>query len=395
MKNNNKRSNVLLLSLQAVFIGTVLLMLLSSIDAMKPEKATYMDAKLEMMTPHGSGSSGMSDPHSRRNLLRGQEQRDQEQNHNNPRMLQGSQEVGSSCLDYDLFADDFGDGCAWYFEDFHLRCEEQETEAWRNTQTGFSAADACCICGGGHRHGNVMIEPIEVTSFTDNCRNVPGFFDIDYDGCELYAQNPSHYCGLYGDHLDFLPGMTANIACCACGGGIQRSNPSSMSINTLQDKQELDQLFSSASSVTFQNERNGQYLYADNIANAISTHILSPNSIPDAGKWTLEPVDCAGEAASAANARLCFMIVNVAYPNSIILGTNGAYAFRHTPPANIISSFVLNVSSCRIAGAYNTECRIQLQVGYYGPDHVVSDDGTNVIPIKSNSDGDYWIIQSH
>ena len=118
--------------------------------------------------------------------------------------------LGKSCLDFPLFLDDFQDGCAWYLE---YGCSG--ADIWVNND-GVSAADACCICGGGTDGATV-----DSVATANDCRDVPGFFDVDHDGCELYALDPAFYCEVYGDHLDFLPGLTANVACCACGGGIR------------------------------------------------------------------------------------------------------------------------------------------------------------------------------
>jgi len=67
-----------------------------------------------------------------------------------------------------------------------------------------TANDACCACGGG---------------FFEGCIDSPvGWYDVDgpnFD-CNWYASKDN--CEIYGDDHE-NEGMTANEACCVCGGG--------------------------------------------------------------------------------------------------------------------------------------------------------------------------------
>jgi len=81
-----------------------------------------------------------------------------------------------------------------------------------------TANQACCACGGGTTNGTVAPSPTPAP--TPVCIDDPvGWYDSsspDYT-CEWYGSK-AWYCESYGDSWSNF-GMTANQACCVCGGG--------------------------------------------------------------------------------------------------------------------------------------------------------------------------------
>ena len=58
---------------------------------------------------------------------------------------------------------------------------------------------------------------------TDPCADVVGWYDKHNDSCDWYTNDATddanNYCATWGDHHGGLYNMTANQACCVCGGG--------------------------------------------------------------------------------------------------------------------------------------------------------------------------------
>jgi hypothetical protein len=61
------------------------------------------------------------------------------------------------------------------------------------------------------------------------CADYGGFYDIDqtFHNCMWYEQ--SKHCIWYGDEFAHV-GLTANDACCACGGGLKVNSKASKRI---------------------------------------------------------------------------------------------------------------------------------------------------------------------
>jgi hypothetical protein len=68
---------------------------------------------------------------------------------------------------------------------------------------GYTAKEACCVCGGGN---NGTVPP---------CEDVPGWSDSLGLTCEVYAMAPE-LCQIFGPEYA-NNGLTASEACCACG----------------------------------------------------------------------------------------------------------------------------------------------------------------------------------
>lgn len=99
--------------------------------------------------------------------------------------------------------------CGWYAEDYN--CEK-----YGDFYTNFDATanQACCVCGGGK----------STVTCEDSVGTSPGeWYDSDgpFYSCSWYAQDDN--CEIDGDNYDNF-GLTANQACCACGGGTSVGN---------------------------------------------------------------------------------------------------------------------------------------------------------------------------
>lgn len=171
-------------------------------------------------------------------------------------MLEGSQ--CQTCYDVPGWHDDGGIkwDCEWYggdvglddyYADGDTRCS-----LWGSCCefAGHTANTACCACGGGFiKTDNNDVpsvsptlsfaptssvapsqEPSVSNSPTVFCRDIAGWYDIDgpRGSCSWYAadvlDDDDYYseddtrCALYGHKYENF-GMTANDACCVCGGG--------------------------------------------------------------------------------------------------------------------------------------------------------------------------------
>lgn len=91
----------------------------------------------------------------------------------------------------------------------------------------YNANEACCACGGGAK-GVDADNKIEVvcndytidndSPWHDSWMSADGVYQAD---CAWYAADADSLCGKYGSGFEFpaYSGWTANVACCACGGG--------------------------------------------------------------------------------------------------------------------------------------------------------------------------------
>jgi hypothetical protein len=108
----------------------------------------------------------------------------------------------SSCTNDDTFSDSYGDTCSSWYDDDSSSCGLYDTD-------DFTAANACCSCGGGSKSGG--------STFAGNtCSNDDTFTDSYNTTCSDWYDGHPEDCGLYDDD-DF----TAATACCACGGGVK------------------------------------------------------------------------------------------------------------------------------------------------------------------------------
>jgi hypothetical protein len=100
----------------------------------------------------------------------------------------------------------------WYDLD-PARCTTNEANY------GYSSMDACCSCGGGSVTGDANV--IQVSTCKDTTLSDGAPWQDSYPGgawaCSNYAAN-ANACNEYGGSYP-TEGMTAQDACCACGGG--------------------------------------------------------------------------------------------------------------------------------------------------------------------------------
>ena len=124
---------------------------------------------------------------------------------------------------YDIFRRN----CHWYEEDAS-NCEVYGSQ-YKNF--GKTAMSACCACGGGSEgdrfssNSTVSIQT-EVMSDSQVCWDVPNWYDSTGDGC-LWYQTKDNGCSLFGSQFPNTDGLTANDACCGCGGGLSQAPSSS------------------------------------------------------------------------------------------------------------------------------------------------------------------------
>eukprot|EP00816_Leptocylindrus_hargravesii_P008624 CAMPEP_0196826896 /NCGR_PEP_ID=MMETSP1362-20130617/93853_1 /TAXON_ID=163516 /ORGANISM="Leptocylindrus danicus, Strain CCMP1856" /LENGTH=1879 /DNA_ID=CAMNT_0042207495 /DNA_START=399 /DNA_END=6037 /DNA_ORIENTATION=- len=120
-----------------------------------------------------------------------------------------------SCYgDYIDWQDNYGFGCGWYEEVEEPGCPEYGFEV---NSDGISAQEACCYCGGGWHETPSNSPTISYPSFS--C--VGNFIDWlnDYgDDCRWYEENDEPGCPEYGFEVN-SDGISAQEACCYCGGG--------------------------------------------------------------------------------------------------------------------------------------------------------------------------------
>jgi len=81
-----------------------------------------------------------------------------------------------------------------------------------------TANEACCACSGSMRNMLSMpsVQPSISPAPVEVCEDVPKWVDSWNDTCSAYADHS--WCDKYGGYFAGLHNMTANEACCACGG---------------------------------------------------------------------------------------------------------------------------------------------------------------------------------
>jgi len=113
------------------------------------------------------------------------------------------------CYDFPLWLDSTKDGCDWY--------DETKCALYGNSYTdeyNVGANQACCICGGGADYVSQSDDP----NAEPECSDDPfGWRNDNGDDCKWYEEDDN--CADYGDYVG-IDGLTANDACCACGGGL-------------------------------------------------------------------------------------------------------------------------------------------------------------------------------
>jgi hypothetical protein len=112
-------------------------------------------------------------------------------------------------------APDCKDSIGWVDKD-NQGCSTYETNGCsmaflQANSVGVGAKRACCTCGGGNRD-------YVTTSNIDSCRDYFGFVDNSNDSCDWYLQNDR--CGFAALYANVV-GVSAQEACCGCGGGYQ------------------------------------------------------------------------------------------------------------------------------------------------------------------------------
>lgn len=124
-----------------------------------------------------------------------------------------------NCVDTSGWVDEYDDGCDWYA--IGDRCENWAAVTGANVH--------CCICGGGSNGPPSPTPPSPSPPSPtppNECTDSPiGWYDSDGENfnCEWYAQGTN--CEVYGDDYADANGITANIACCVCGGGTTNPTP--------------------------------------------------------------------------------------------------------------------------------------------------------------------------
>ena len=118
--------------------------------------------------------------------------------------------------DSDLYGfddDDFdGYGCWWYEKWDEPGCPLYG-DLWPDDD-GITAREACCHCRGYN------------STSPPACYDYNAWVDIDGYGCDWYEVNDDPGCPIHGDRYPNEDNITANAACCYCGGGESNKVPS-------------------------------------------------------------------------------------------------------------------------------------------------------------------------
>eukprot|EP00980_Cylindrotheca_fusiformis_P003493 scaffold781_cov132-Cylindrotheca_fusiformis.AAC.12 len=126
-------------------------------------------------------------------------------------------EIDPDCQNLEAWTDFENDDCDWYRLFDSPGCPEHgDTKG----NSGISAKEACCICGGGSGYPMPTPSPTE-----HSCNDYINYTDALGDTCKWYAENDAPGCPQWG-HQVGGPGfdnLTAKTACCYCGGGHVRS----------------------------------------------------------------------------------------------------------------------------------------------------------------------------
>ncbi|KAL7445710.1 hypothetical protein ACHAXM_009879 [Skeletonema potamos] len=138
--------------------------------------------------------------------------------------MQGTVDYSSAAADecddspvgwYDIF----GRNCEWYGK------VESNCAVYGDQYANFgrTALSACCVCGGGQSSSQAQ-DQLEIQQqavgedHTQACWDEPNWYDSTGDGCAWYEEERK--CEYFGDQFWSIDGLTANEACCACGGGL-------------------------------------------------------------------------------------------------------------------------------------------------------------------------------
>jgi hypothetical protein len=134
------------------------------------------------------------------------------------------------CIDDPVgFYDSEGDvfDCDWYASS--NRCNIHGSNYGNAIFGGKTAKQACCICGGGRMVGGSQPTPtmspitLAPTMQSTGCIDKPeGWHDSDGPSFTCLWYGMGNNCQNFGDRYERL-GVTANEACCTCGGGTKTS----------------------------------------------------------------------------------------------------------------------------------------------------------------------------
>jgi hypothetical protein len=118
--------------------------------------------------------------------------------------------------------------CKWY-AGRESRCSEYGDN---NPWGGFTAKKACCLCGGGATDTQCS----DLTLVNGEPWHDEGGKSTD---CKWYAGKRKR-CNKYGDKYPF-DGLTANDACCTCGGGeiVEQEAPEPLKLHSVSAKVRL------------------------------------------------------------------------------------------------------------------------------------------------------------
>jgi len=108
----------------------------------------------------------------------------------------------------------WGHGCDWYEQYDEAGCPLYG-DAWPDDD-GITAREACCHC---HGYDPASDPP-------PACYDYNGWVDVDERGCHWYEYRDAPNCTTLGDLYPNEDGITANDACCYCGGGGSMNIPS-------------------------------------------------------------------------------------------------------------------------------------------------------------------------
>eukprot|EP00927_Polykrikos_kofoidii_P016196 TRINITY_DN17285_c0_g1_i1.p1 TRINITY_DN17285_c0_g1~~TRINITY_DN17285_c0_g1_i1.p1 ORF type:complete len:586 (+),score=90.22 TRINITY_DN17285_c0_g1_i1:65-1822(+) len=117
-------------------------------------------------------------------------------------------------------------GCEAYAKDSSW-CSTYGNKDFRGSG---SAKEKCCACGGGSSRNLTLLQVNSAIAGT--CEDLPSakdgtsIWNDGWNGCDAYANDVS-WCGRFGSK-DFNGAGSANLQCCACGGG--RRTPASQSM---------------------------------------------------------------------------------------------------------------------------------------------------------------------
>jgi hypothetical protein len=129
-----------------------------------------------------------------------------------------------NCENVPGYVDTYGDGCDWHESNEYPGCGEYGDSTGGVGFEDTNGFESCCHCGGGI-NPDPTISPAPTATFVINpeCEDVDGFVDIYSDRCSWYETNDEQDCKYYGTTGGLVRGnadLTANDACCYCGGGV-------------------------------------------------------------------------------------------------------------------------------------------------------------------------------